>query len=319
MVNLITINLAQSNQRFIFFLGIALLIHVLVIFQIGFRLPTPKPPQPKLLDIVISPQKSSLSQVKNADYYADQNQLGGGQKDKKQPTANSLLKPQNTSTRPLKPLKKQKESPHTQTSTTHLPSELSTRQKKQLKTRQMHQMTEKKPKQSKKIQQAARTITTHKSVQKKKLDLDYIHSLKQQIVDLEADIKQKSSIYSRRSKHKYVNASTAKAVDAQYIRQWTRKIERIGNLNYPAQARKKGLYGKLILAVTLSPQGEVLNIKIIRSSGKKILDDAARRIVELASPFAPIPENVLQGNNALVITRTWLFSRQGSNGLFSTN
>ncbi|MDX2503919.1 MAG: energy transducer TonB, partial [Gammaproteobacteria bacterium] len=37
-------------------------------------------------------------------------------------------------------------------------------------------------------------------------------------------------------------------------------------------------------------------------------DDAAKRIVELAAPYAAVPKDVLQGNNRLVITRTWQFT-----------
>ena len=117
------------------------------------------------------------------------------------------------------------------------------------------------------------------------------------------------------SKLKYINASTTQAKDAKYIKKWTKKIEYIGNVNYPEVAKKYKLNGKLILAVTISPAGKVLDISIRQSSKNKILDQAAIEIVRLSEPFDPIPKHVLLDNNALVITRTWIFSQQKDGNL----
>ncbi len=87
-------------------------------------------------------------------------------------------------------------------------------------------------------------------------------------------------------------------------------MERIGNLNYPEEAREKKIYGSLLLTVHIRSDGSVERIDLDRSSGSKILDDAAVRIVRLAAPFAPFPENIRKDTDILAITRTWTFTRQ---------
>lgn len=102
-----------------------------------------------------------------------------------------------------------------------------------------------------------------------------------------------------------VNAHKYKA--AAYERAWQDKIERIGNLNYPEEARRKNLTGSLLLSVVLRPDGSVHKVQVRRSSGEQALDDAAVRIVQLAAPFAPFPVELREEADMLVITRTWKF------------
>lgn len=316
------IDLRQYRQRFVFFLVFALFVHGFIIFAISFHLPQSRPNPAPMLDIVLSPLEQTPDKVRQADYLAQTAHRGGKQKNQTNTTpTNSIktvahLKPRTqkpliTPVGNIKPQPAPQPSVQKQeTKPQYSRSQLSTHKKSSHKVLVLQKKTQPKIHQPR---PQPRQVIHHKKTPKK-LNLDYINSLKQQIVDLEADIRTKSQLYARHGNYKYVNASTARAVDAEYIHQWTKKIERIGNLNYPAEARKKGLYGKLILAVTLSPQGQIKNIRLVKSSGIPILDKAAIRIVRLASPYAPIPKKVLQGNHALVITRTWLFSRQQSGG-----
>jgi protein TonB len=92
------------------------------------------------------------------------------------------------------------------------------------------------------------------------------------------------------------------------MRDWVAKVERVGELNYPDAARRQNLSGKLIVQVALYPDGSVREITIRKPSGHKILDDAAVRIVKLAAPFAPFPENIRAETGILYITRTWVFT-----------
>ena len=89
---------------------------------------------------------------------------------------------------------------------------------------------------------------------------------------------------------------------------WRSKVERVGNLNYPEAARKRKLSGSLILDVALNDDGSINQITVTQSSGHKILDDAAIRIVELAAPYSPFPDNIRQDTDILHIIRTWRFS-----------
>lgn len=94
---------------------------------------------------------------------------------------------------------------------------------------------------------------------------------------------------------------------AQYVEDWRQKIERIGNLNYP-DAAKGRLYGSLVLTVVIKANGDLERVEVNRSSGQSLLDDAARRIVRMAAPYAAFPEAIRRDTDILEITRTWTFT-----------
>lgn len=125
---------------------------------------------------------------------------------------------------------------------------------------------------------------------------------------LQAQIALQMEQYQKRPRKKFLGASAAEYRFAQYEEDWRAKVERWGTVNYPAQARGK-LYGNLRLTVTLRPDGTVAAIDLDRSSGLKVLDNAAFRIVRMASPFAPFPPNIRRDTDLLIITRTWFFGQ----------
>ena len=126
---------------------------------------------------------------------------------------------------------------------------------------------------------------------------------------LAAEIEISSALYARRPKKKFITASTQEYEYAAYMRAWVAKVERVGNLNYPREAQRQQLSGRLILTVTLDRQGEVQGVLVNKSSGKPLLDQAAVQAVRLASPFAPLPKTD-EDVDLLDITRTWDY--QGS-------
>jgi len=128
-----------------------------------------------------------------------------------------------------------------------------------------------------------------------------------EIAALSAEINRSMENYAGREKHRFISARTREFRDAAYLDAWRAKVERIGNINYPQAARRKNLSGTLILDVALRPNGTVHEITVRRSSGHKILDDAAKRIVRLASPFSPFPKAMKKDTDILHITRTWQF------------
>jgi protein TonB len=127
------------------------------------------------------------------------------------------------------------------------------------------------------------------------------------IASLSAEIQRKLEAQAERPKRKFISASTREFKYAAYMEAWRAKVERIGNLNYPDAARQQGLSGSLILDVALSQDGSIKEIIVRRSSGNKILDDAAIRIVNLAAPYSPFPEDFKDEVDILHITRTWQF------------
>ena len=117
---------------------------------------------------------------------------------------------------------------------------------------------------------------------------------------------------AEQSRTKYLNSSTREFVPAAYMRQWIDRVERIGNLNYPDQARRDKLSGTLILDVVINAEGELVKADLRQSSGHQILDDAARRIVELAAPYAPFPPKLRKEADVIHITRSWEFLNDNS-------
>jgi protein TonB len=125
---------------------------------------------------------------------------------------------------------------------------------------------------------------------------------------LEAEIEKRIQEYQKRPRKKFIGANAAEYRFAQYEEDWRNKVERLGTLNYPPEARGK-LYGNLRLTVTIRPDGHVESIELDRSSGLKVLDAAAFKIVRMASPYAAFPPDIRRDTDLLVITRTWFFGQ----------
>lgn len=129
-----------------------------------------------------------------------------------------------------------------------------------------------------------------------------------EIARLEAEISKNISLYEKMPKRKFIGARTQEYRYAQYVEDWRGKVERIGNMNYPEAARRQKIYGKLTLTVNIRSDGSIENVEINKSSGQRILDAAAQRIVKLAAPYAPFPPDIRKETDILSITRTWTFT-----------
>jgi protein TonB len=127
------------------------------------------------------------------------------------------------------------------------------------------------------------------------------------IARLEGQIARQMEEYNQRPRKKFIGARVEEYRFAQYVEDWRQKIERIGNLNYPAAAKGR-LYGSLVLTVIIKANGDLERVEVSRSSGQSLLDDAARRIVQMAAPYAPFPESIRRDTDVLEITRTWTFT-----------
>jgi protein TonB len=130
-----------------------------------------------------------------------------------------------------------------------------------------------------------------------------------QIARLEAQIDQDMDSYQKRPRRRFLGARTQEYRFARYIEDWRIKVERVGTLNYPQAARDQKIYGSLQLTVSIKADGTVENIEINRSSGQKILDEAALRIVRLGAPYSAFPADISRDTDVLSITRTWTFTR----------
>jgi periplasmic protein TonB len=135
---------------------------------------------------------------------------------------------------------------------------------------------------------------------------DLINSSKEEL-RLQARIARETEVYQKRPRRTFIGSRAREFRFARYIEDWRTKIERIGELNYPAAAR--GIYGSLQVSVAIRADGSLEGVEINRSSGHKVLDEAAIRIVRQAAPFAPFPPDIAKDTDILSITRTWSFTR----------
>jgi protein TonB len=125
---------------------------------------------------------------------------------------------------------------------------------------------------------------------------------------LEAQIAKDMDAYQKRPKRRFLGARAQEYRFARYVEDWRLKVERIGNLNYPEAARTNKLYGSLLLTVGIRSDGSIDSILIDRSSGRKILDLAATKIVSMGGPYAAFPPEIKRDTDILYITRTWTFA-----------
>ncbi|NBC22504.1 MAG: TonB family protein [Gammaproteobacteria bacterium] len=133
--------------------------------------------------------------------------------------------------------------------------------------------------------------------------------LAEEIASLEARIAEEEQALAKRPRVKRLTSVSTKTADeAAYLHAWRQKVERIGNANYPDGR----VYGDLRLLVVLRYDGALEEVRLLQSSGHKVLDDAALRIVRLAAPYQDFPVEMRKKYDRLEIIRTWQFSRSGA-------
>jgi protein TonB len=257
--------------------------HLLLIMGVGFRLPSiPKWDDPhNVMDVVLVNSKSATKPVK-ADALAQANLDGGGNTDQKLRASSPL---------PVDP-----RDPSRQIKATE-------NRMKQLEAEAQQLMTRLKAKTA--VTQAELRAEAGKSDGEARELVEKAA----EIARLEAQIRREYQAYQERPKRQFVGARASEYRFAQYVDKWRQKIERVGNLNYPEEAKAKKIYGSLQLTVAIKADGEVESVEVNRSSGYKVLDQAAIRIVRLASPFDRFPQNIRVDTDILHITRTWTFTR----------
>ncbi|NNF97470.1 MAG: energy transducer TonB [Halobacteria archaeon] len=134
----------------------------------------------------------------------------------------------------------------------------------------------------------------------------------QEIARLSAKIEEIRKSYAVTPRQTYVRGANAREFRfASYMDAWRTKVERIGNLNYPEEAARRGISGALLMDVAINPDGSLYSVRVLRTSGHKVLDEAAVRIVKLAAPYPPLSEDILQDTDILHIPRVWQFESGG--------
>lgn len=135
-----------------------------------------------------------------------------------------------------------------------------------------------------------------------------VDRLNQQLASLEAELDEQTQAYVNRPRvRRLTSVSTKQAVDAAYLADWRQRLEAVGNKYYPEASVRYGLYGDLRLLVVIHKNGNLEDIRILKSSGYAVLDEAAIKIVRLAAPYSPFPSELAATTDKLEIIRTWQF------------
>ena len=269
-----------SGDRLGVTLLFSLIAHGVLALGLTFEYEKSAPSLPAL-DVILV-QSASGEKPEKADFLAQAHNSGGGTLDKAVRPSELVSSPVNTPEAGIAPRPMQASAPKPAPPTER---ELLTQQRAKFSVTTQTETPEQPP-----LPQP-----TARDVLEKKLEM----------ARLATEIQRESEAYAKRPKKKYISANTKEYAYAAYMSAWVARVERIGNLNYPDDARREQLHGDVLLTVALRKDGTIKSIDIVQSSHHSILDDAATRIVKLAAPFPPIPTE--EGVDELYITRTWQF------------
>jgi protein TonB len=280
--------ISSGNDTILVFLFVAAALHILIILGVDFSQPKPEAFKRSIeITLVDTPAKKAPKQAK---MLAQENQVGAGEQDiKPKPQAQKIANEGNTSQ--SKHLAKAE--PEQQLSRPKVRKKVMTQQKSEKKV----------------------TESTEKPAPEKEPAVEVPHhpiltpeALQEQITQLGTEIRD-SQLSGEQSKIKFVSMVSAhKYLAAQYLKDWENKVERMGNRNYPEVASRKNFSATLTMDVGINADGSIYSIRINKSSGIPELDEAAKNIVRMSAPFAPLPQDLLKELKVLVITRVWKFS-----------
>lgn len=285
-----TTTLVTAADRMSFSLFISTAFHALILLGISFALPDKTIQKfQRSLDVVLATEFST-ERPDNADFLGQADQLGGGESD-------DIEKPSTTEITPfpddqIKPVTQPQQIQNTDVQVEQNPvltARISQQQQHQPDTQPIED------------QEAINTLSA-----------ESIYSVSREIASLIAQLETDENFSAKKPRKRRVSAAIHRTSDALYLDSWRRKIERIGNLNYPQKAKKNGIFGSLTLLVAINTDGTVNQISIIRSSGHKILDDSAIRIVRLTAPFSPLTREMMLDTDILEIVRVWQFQPDNS-------
>lgn len=266
-------------------LFLAATLHGLVILGIGFGPFAPAPQAAKALDVVLL-QQTTNTEPEEADYLSETDSAGGGTQPEQQRPRSPVSSPEQAAEAGLAPAPLDAGAPE--------PTEANPQPVVTSRAGEQSTETEREP---------AEQPETERERQPERIE----HEAR--VAQLAAEIDDALNEYAQRPRKEFVTAKTRASPAAAYMHDWVQSVEHIGNTNYPQAARHQNLTGALVLVVSIRADGSLHEVRVRSSSGEPILDQAAQRIVRLAAPFEPFPEDLQAETDILYITRTWQFTQ----------
>lgn len=285
--NTVSATAVTQGDRMSMTLFFAIAIHAILILGISFDLMDNSSDVITTMEITLVHQRST-EEPEEADYLAQANQIGGG-------TSQSKSRPSSPFSNPL-PIPEKGFAPNSRQAMEAPPIEKNEKQTEIMNVEQSEVKAESK------ISKEEMPFNT------KSLKAAQLFERSQQIAKLSAEINKLQDASQQTPKRTYVTGANAKKYRfASYMDTWRAKVERIGNMNYPALVTRKKITGSLLLIVGINPDGSIHSARISRSSGYKELDRAALRIVNMAAPYPPLTKDILKDTDILYIPRVWRF------------
>ncbi len=276
-------------DRFSFTLFMALALHAIVVLGITFAPESPRS-SAQTMEITLS-QFDDETDPEEADFLAQTSQKGSGTEEE----AVEMTSPQPSDI-------SQQEIAEVQPEPPSQVEPVSQQEQPVVQTKASSERQVAKPDISEPESEEPLPVKEKKSLMERSLE----------IASLEARFDQQRQAYAKKPRVMRVTAaSTLKSTNAWYVQNWVSKVTRVGNINYPKEARQAGIYGTLRMLVSLKKDGSIKELAILESSGSTVLDDAAIRIVRMAAPFSPFPDDMRENVDELEIIRTWVFERRG--------
>ena len=283
----------------------SVVLHAVIILGLKFSPPDLKTLKDKLptLDVILVNAKSQ-SRPHKAEALAQANLDRGGNTEANRRIKSALPVPKNSPKESIsKPIA---ESQQLAAKVEQLDNEATHRQQQVVELEQRVQLTMTQLNATRAIEQnMASTTATRPRVNTSDLMAQSLEAVR-----LEAEIAKEQDAYQKRPKRKQIGARTQEYRFAAYVEAWRQKVEKIGNLNYPEAAKAQKLYGTLRMTVAIKADGSIEYIEINQSSNHKVLDDAARRIVEMAAPYSEFSADLRKDTDIIEIVRTWTFTRE---------
>ncbi len=278
----------EQSDRLGIMIFLAAALHGIIILGVGFTPFLQKTKTPPALEVILIDNKSE-SKPEEAEYLAQVSQDGGGETEQYTKPSSPFVSSQDFDTDGIAPAPMQASAPKPtpKTPETVLTTLFSDEKKN-----------------NDPEQEQSEVLDAKQS--------DVRIDLTMEIARLSAELDSSLKEYAKRPRKTFLSARTHESASAEYMHKWVEKVERMGNLNYPDEARRKHLFGTLILVVGVRKNGLIEEIIVRRSSGQKLLDDAAKRIVTLAAPFDPMVGKLAEQTDILYITRTWEFKSNNS-------
>lgn len=272
----------SGNERIALTLVFSVIVHGAALLGVGFAAPTPVPAMPSLDVILVA--SATHEAPKDARYLAQANQAGGGELDHAArptaPASSDILHPDPGNAAQPRPLGAPQQRPESSTPVLASRAPSSDRTRIQSPTEQ---------------------------TQTKLPESVDLNELREEQARLTAERDTANQNYAERPRRKFISGQAREYVYAAYIHYLDTRMQRIGNLNYPDEARQRQIHGDLILTIAINRDGSIASIDIVKSSGQRVLDDAAVQIARMSAPFNAIPVDPKERVDILHVTRTWQF------------